>query len=68
LFCGIIPQWRVRHRGPDDEGSCQRERVAFGHRRLSVIDLSAAGHQPMESGDGRYGITYNGEISSDGRA
>jgi asparagine synthase (glutamine-hydrolysing) len=53
---------RVRHRGPDDEGFCQRGRVAFGHRRLSIIDLSAAGHQPMEFGDGRYVITYNGEI------
>jgi asparagine synthase (glutamine-hydrolysing) len=53
---------RVRHRGPDDEGFCSRGRVAFGHRRLSIIDLSAAGHQPMESGDGRYVITYNGEI------
>src|SRR6516165_9719484 len=53
---------RVRHRGPDDEGFCQRGRVAFGHRRLSIIDLSVAGHQPMEFGDGRYVITYNGEI------
>jgi asparagine synthase (glutamine-hydrolysing) len=53
---------RVRHRGPDDEGFCVHGRVGFGHRRLSIIDLSAAGHQPMEYADGRYVITYNGEI------
>jgi asparagine synthase (glutamine-hydrolysing) len=53
---------RVRHRGPDDEGFCVRGRVVFGHRRLSIIDLSAAGHQPMAYADGRYVITYNGEI------
>jgi asparagine synthase (glutamine-hydrolysing) len=53
---------RVRHRGPDDEGFCVRGRVALGNRRLSIIDLSAAGHQPMEYADGRYVITYNGEI------
>jgi len=39
-----------------------RARVALGHRRLSILDLSAAGHQPMRSGDGRYWIVYNGEI------
>src|SRR5215469_16942087 len=53
---------RVRHRGPDDEGFYEQGRVALGHRRLSIIDLSAAGHQPMESADGRYVITYNGEV------
>lgn len=52
----------VRHRGPDDEGHYVRGRVALGHRRLSIIDLSASGRQPMASGDGRYVITYNGEI------
>src|SRR5258708_6505869 len=53
---------RVRHRGPDDEGHYVRGRVALGHRRLSIIDLSAAGHQPMTSEDGRYVITFNGEV------
>src|SRR5262249_9095294 len=53
---------RVRHRGPDDQGIFARGRVALGHRRLSIIDLSEAGHQPMEYADGRYVITYNGEI------
>jgi asparagine synthase (glutamine-hydrolysing) len=54
--------WLVRHRGPDDEGCCVRGRVALGHRRLSIIDLSAKGHQPMEFADGRYVITFGGEI------
>ena len=54
----------VRHRGPDDSGVwCDpRFGVAFGHRRLSIIDVSSHGHQPMESECGRYVITYNGEI------
>lgn len=53
---------RVRHRGPDDAGCFVKGRVALGHRRLSILDLSALGHQPMEYADGRYVITYNGEI------
>jgi asparagine synthase (glutamine-hydrolysing) len=53
---------RVRHRGPDDAGCFVKGRVALGHRRLSILDLSASGHQPMEYADGRYVITYNGEI------
>jgi len=53
---------RMRHRGPDDEGVYVVEKVALGHRRLSIIDLSAAGHQPMVSSDGRYQIIYNGEL------
>jgi asparagine synthase (glutamine-hydrolysing) len=54
----------LRHRGPEDEGvwADAVSGVAFGHRRLSIIDLSAAGHQPMHSTCGRYVITYNGEI------
>lgn len=52
------------HRGPDDSGVWVDPvaRVAFGHRRLSIIDLSVQGHQPMVSGCGRYVINFNGEI------
>src|SRR6266576_3629086 len=55
---------RLRHRGPNDEGGWIDETgcVGFGHRRLAIIDLSPAGHQPMESGDGRFVFSYNGEI------
>lgn len=52
----------LSHRGPDDEGIYVDEAIALGHRRLSIIDLSSAGHQPMSSGDGRYQIIYNGEL------
>jgi asparagine synthase (glutamine-hydrolysing) len=51
---------RVSHRGPDDEGFYFENNFAFGHRRLSIIDLSKAGHQPMIRGS--FCITYNGEI------
>ena len=54
----------IAHRGPDDSGvwwSADR-RVALGHRRLSIIDLSVAGHQPMSNEDGTVWIVYNGEI------
>jgi len=52
------------HRGPDDEGIYlnQEENVAFGHRRLSIIDLSLQGKQPMSNEDGTIWITFNGEI------
>lgn len=52
----------LAHRGPDDEGIYIDEPVGLAHRRLSIFDLSAAGHQPMTSSNGRYIITYNGEI------
>ena len=51
----------IKHRGPDDEGIFRFENVLLGHRRLSILDLSKKGKQPMSS-DGRYWITYNGEI------
>src|SRR6185312_301567 len=52
------------HRGPDDQGVCYfpEERVGLGHRRLSIIDLSAAGHQPMANDDESIWIVFNGEI------
>jgi asparagine synthase (glutamine-hydrolysing) len=52
----------LQHRGPDGQGHFRDESVFFGHARLSIIDLSAAGHQPMHSADGRFVITYNGEL------
>ena len=52
------------HRGPDDAGEWfdAEAGVGFGHRRLSIIDLSPAGHQPMSNADESVWITYNGEI------
>jgi asparagine synthase (glutamine-hydrolysing) len=52
----------LHHRGPDGEGIYISGPVGLGHRRLSIIDLSAAGAQPMNSAGERYVITYNGEI------
>jgi len=51
----------IAHRGPDDEGFYFENNFAFGHRRLSILDLSSDGHQPMHF-FGKYTITYNGEI------
>lgn len=51
-----------KHRGPDDEGLYISDTCVLGHRRLSIIDLSANGHQPFSSDCGRYQMTYNGEI------
>jgi asparagine synthase (glutamine-hydrolysing) len=53
---------RLALRGPDDAGVWHDDLVRLGHRRLSVVDLSAAGHQPMFSSDRRYVIVFNGEI------
>ena len=56
----------LHHRGPDDGGTWARHDgrvgVALGHRRLSIIDLSPAGHQPMTNEDGSMWLSYNGEI------
>lgn len=55
---------KMYHRGPDDFGiwSDEGDGVSLGHRRLSILDLSINGRQPMESKDGRYQIVFNGEI------
>src|ERR1044072_6821846 len=59
----------IEHRGRDDEGvwtcasaDAEGRRACLGHRRLAIIDTSSAGHQPMLSEDGRYALTFNGEI------
>src|SRR5258708_29314015 len=59
----------IEHRGRDDEGvwtspaiNDAGQRIALGHRRLSIIDTSSAGHQPMLSQDGRLAVILNGEI------
>jgi asparagine synthase (glutamine-hydrolysing) len=54
----------IRHRGPDDSGSWYdpSSGIAFGFRRLAILDLSALGHQPMQSASGRYTMIFNGEI------
>jgi asparagine synthase (glutamine-hydrolysing) len=52
----------IAHRGPDGEGHWIEGQVGLGHRRLSIIDLSPAGHQPMVGVDHRYVLSYNGEI------
>ena len=52
----------LHHRGPDDKGLFAERNVGLAHARLSIIDLSAAGHQPMMSPCGRYVLVYNGEL------
>src|SRR2546421_2190123 len=76
-ICGVVGQAdeeliktmlaRIAHRGPDDEGvyiaeTTGSDRVGLGHRRLSIIDLSPAGHEPMADGSGQIWLTFNGEI------
>ena len=53
---------KIKHRGPDDEGIYCKNNFGFGHVRLSIQDLSKAGHQPMYSNDKRYCNIFNGEI------
>src|SRR5687767_13490583 len=52
----------LKHRGPDDDAILNLESAVFGHRRLSIVDLTATGAQPMWSAGRELCITYNGEI------
>jgi asparagine synthase (glutamine-hydrolysing) len=52
----------IAHRGPDGQGQWIEGNVGLGHRRLAIIDLSPAGHQPMVTADHRYVLSYNGEV------
>ncbi|HRA71814.1 MAG TPA: asparagine synthetase B, partial [Flavobacterium sp.] len=52
----------LEHRGPDDKGLFIENNIGLGHRRLSILDVSAAGHQPFLSDNARYAMVYNGEI------
>ena len=56
--------WNIKHRGPDAEGFYYNDadHIGLGHRRLSIIDLSAAANQPFYSHNGRYIMVYNGEV------
>src|SRR5262245_42466113 len=60
LGCRVLQA--LRHRGPDDAGQYTAPGVWLGHVRLSIIDLSSAGHQPMATADGQFVICYNGEV------
>lgn len=77
-MCGLVVWWDPKvgasqqtfrdaldlqvHRGPDFTGAEFFEKVWLGHNRLSILDLSEQGHQPMSDGSGRYFIVYNGEV------
>lgn len=52
----------LTYRGPDGQGQYQHGNVWLGHTRLSILDLSSSGDQPMRSADGRFAISYNGEV------
>ena len=52
----------LSHRGPDDRGTYTDPQAALAHLRLSIIDLSTLGHQPMSTPDGRLHLIFNGEI------
>src|SRR5215212_7388569 len=52
----------LAHRGPSDRGVWRGQGIGLGNRRLAVIDLTAAGHQPMSGADGAVQLTYNGEV------
>ena len=54
----------LEHRGPDDFGIWldSNQPIAFGHRRLSIVDISASGHQPMTSSNNKFVVAFNGEI------
>jgi asparagine synthase (glutamine-hydrolysing) len=52
----------IAHRGPDGEGHFVDGPLGLGHRRLAIIDLTSAAHQPMETADGRFVVSYNGEV------
>ena len=52
----------TKHRGPDDSGIFVADKISLGHNRLSIIDLSSNGAQPMQSVDGNLAIVFNGEI------
>ena len=53
---------QLKHRGPDDSGVLADESIGFAHTRLSILDRSERGHQPMQSDEGRFALVYNGEI------
>jgi len=77
-MCGIVGQFSkkdginekiakkmlasINHRGPDDSGFYREDKMFLGHNRLSILDLSEAGHQPMWNSDNTIGIIFNGEI------